>query len=116
MSIHRTDCVNMIHLTGPERERLIPAEWEVPAEGASVGSYMAEINIYANDRQGLLMEFSKVFTEMEIDVKSMNVRTSKQGKATVEMGFVVHGREQLAKIIEKLRQIPEVIDIERAVG
>lgn len=116
MSIHRTDCVNMIHLSGPERARLIPAEWEVPAEGASGGSYMAEIKIYSVDRQGLLLEFSKVFTEMEIDVKSMNMRTSKQGKATIEIGFVVLGREQLAKVIEKLRQIPEVIDIERSVG
>lgn len=116
MSIHRTDCVNMIHLTGPERERLIPAEWEAPEEGASGGSYMAEIKIYTVDRQGLLLEFSKVFTEMEIDVKSMNMRTSKQGKATIEIGFVVQGREQLAKVIEKLRQIPEVIDIERSVG
>ena len=116
MSIHRTDCVNMIHLTGPERARLISAEWESPEEGAGKASYMAEIKIYAEDKQGLLMELSKVFTEMEIDVKSMNVRTSKQAKATIEMGFIVHGREQLAKIIEKLRQIPTVIDIERSVG
>ncbi len=116
MSIHRTDCVNMIHLSGPERARLISAEWEKPEEGAGKASYMAEIKIFAEDKQGLLMELSKVFTEMEIDVKSMNVRTSKQSKATIEMGFIVHGREQLAKIIEKLRQIPSVIDIERSVG
>ena len=28
LSIHRTDCINMIHLSESERARLIPAEWE----------------------------------------------------------------------------------------
>lgn len=116
MSIHRTDCVNMIHLSEPERARLISAEWEKPEEGVGSGSYLAEIKMYANDRQGLLMDMSKVFTEMNIDVKSMNVRTSKQGTATIEAGFIVNGREELSKVIEKLRQLTGVLDIERAVG
>ena len=80
------------------------------------GQYLAEIKMYANDRQGLLMDMSKVFTEMNIDVKSMNVRTSKQGTATIEAGFIVRGREELGKVIGKLRQIVGVLDIERAVG
>ena len=77
---------------------------------------MAEIRMYAMDRTGFLMEISKVFTENKIDVKSMNARTSKQGKVTLEIGFIVHGREELAKVAEKLRQIDGVIDIERAVS
>ena len=116
MSIHRTDCVNIIHLSETERVRLIPAEWEKPEEGTDTGSYLAEIKMYANDRQGLLMDMSKVFTEMNIDVKSMNVRTSKQGTATIEAVFIVRGREELGKVIGKLRQIVGVLDIERAVG
>ena len=68
MSIHRTDCVNIIHLSEAERARLIPAEWEKPEEGTDTGSYLAEIKMYANDRQGLLMDMSKVFTEMNIDM------------------------------------------------
>ena len=115
MSIHRTDCVNIIHLSESERARLIPAEWEQSDEKGN-GLYMAEIKMYAHDRQGMLMEISKIFTENKIDVKNMNVRTSKKGTATVEMGFIVHSREELTKIIEKLHQLEGVIDIERAVG
>lgn len=48
--------------------------------------------MYANDRQGLLMDMSKVFTEMNIDVKSMNVRTSKQGTATIEAWIYCPGK------------------------
>ena len=116
MSIHRTDCVNILHLSEVERARLIDAEWEQNSKEAEGGQYLAEIKMYASDRQGLLMEISKVFTEVKVDVKSLNVRTSKQGTATIEVGFIVHGREELSQVIGKLRQLDGVIDIERAIG
>ena len=72
--------------------------------------------MYANDQQGLLMEISRIFTEGNVDVKSMNVRTSKKGTATIEMGFIVHGREELERIVKKLQQLSGIIDIERAKG
>ena len=85
LSIHRTDCINMIHLSESERARLIPAEWETEVTEKSGGQYLAEIKMYANDQQGLLMEISRIFTEGNVDVKSMNVRTSKKGTATIEI-------------------------------
>ena len=116
LSIHRTDCINMIHLSESERARLIPAEWETEVTEKSGGQYLAEIKMYANDQQGLLMEISQIFTEGNVDVKSMNVRTSKKGTATIEMGFIVHGREELERIVKKLQQLSGIIDIERATG
>ena len=116
LSIHRTDCINMIHLSEAERVRLIPAEWETEVTEKSGGQYLAEIKMYANDQQGLLMEISRIFTEENVDVKSMNVRTSKKGTATIEMGFIVHGREELERIVKKLQQLSGIIDIERATG
>ena len=116
LSIHRTDCINMIHLSESERARLIPAEWETEVTEKSGGQYLAEIKMYANDQQGLLMEISRIFTEGNVDVKSMNVRTSKKGTATIEMGFIVHGREELERIVKKLQQLSGIINIERATG
>ena len=116
LSIHRTDCINMIHLSESECARLIPAEWETEVTEKSGGQYLAEIKMYANDQQGLLMEISRIFTEGNVDVKSMNVRTSKKGTATIEMGFIVHGREELERIVKKLQQLSGIIDIERATG
>ena len=116
LSIHRTDCINMIHLSEAERARLIPAEWETEVTEKSGGQYLAEIKMYANDQQGLLMEISRIFTEENVDVKSMNVRTSKKGTATIEMGFIVHGREELERIAKKLQQLPGILDIERTTG
>ena len=115
MSIHRTDCINIINLTESERIRLIDAEWEASLTEES-GQYQTGIKIYANNRQGLLMEISKIFTEFKIDINAFNTHISKQGIATMELGFVVTGRDELRHITEKLRQIPSVIDIERTTG
>ena len=62
------------------------------------------------------MEISKIFTEFKIDINAFNTHISKQGIATMELGFVVTGRDELRHITEKLRQIPSVIDIERTTG
>lgn len=112
ISIHRTDCVNMIHLPEDERNRLIEAEWSAQAK-KNEDYYPVEIVIYSYNRSGVLFDVSKIFTENGIDVKSMNVRTSKQDKATIVVGFETKGVEQLNKLVKKLRNVESVIDIER---
>jgi GTP pyrophosphokinase len=78
--------------------------------------YAAEIKIYANNRSGVLVDVSKVFTENLIDVTSMTVGTSKQGTATISVGFDIKGVEQLRTIVAKLRNVESVLDIERTTG
>ncbi len=115
-SIHRTDGVNIINLPEDERVRLIDAEWQQPEEDEGRERYTTEIQIYANNRIGMFVDISKVFTERQIDITSMNVRTSKQGKATIIMTFDIHGIEELNRLTDKLRQIEGVLDIERTAG
>ena len=115
ISIHRTDCINILNLPELERARLIDAEWQEPDKVASE-KYMAEIKIYANNRNGLLADISKALTEKNIDILSMNTRTNKQGLATMQISFEISGREELNRVIDKIRGIASVIDIERTTG
>ena len=116
VSIHRTDCINIINLPEDERVRLIDAEWQQSGEDGSRERYSTEIQIYANNRIGIFVDISKVFTERQIDITSINVRTSKQGKATIIMTFDIHGKEELNRLTDKIRQIEGVLDIERTAG
>ena len=116
VSIHRTDCVNMLHLTDMERVRLIEAEWQAEALENSTGDYHAEIKIFCHDRAGLLVDISRIFTEADINITTIHSKTSKQGIATIEVGFHTKGREQIIRIIEKIKQIEGVMDIERTTG
>ena len=114
VSIHRRDCVNVIKMQEEDRSRLIEARWQ--SDSQSVGKYAATIKIFANNRSGLLADISRALTEKNIDIISMNTRTSKQGLATMETSFQVSSRNQLREIVDKIRQIDSAIDIERTTG
>ena len=116
ITIHRTDCINVLNLPEIERSRLIDAEWQGVEEDNSAATYSTEISIFANNRIGMFVDISKIFTEREIDIKAMSSRVNKQGKATITMSFDIHGIEELNNLMAKLRQIDGVLDIERTTG
>ena len=115
ITIHRTDCVNVLNMSETDRTRLIEAEWQQP-DTKEKEKYMAEIQVYANNRTGLLVDLSKIFTERKIDLRSINSLTSKQEKATISMSFEIGSKEELRSLIEKIRQVESVIDVERTTG
>ena len=116
VSIHRTDCINMINLSAADRERLIDAEWQQNAQGEENEKYVADINIFADNRHGLLADISKALTEKNINILSMNTRINKQGIVTLSTSFEISGREELNRIMERIRNVESVIDIERTTG
>ena len=116
VSIHRTDCINVINLSEMERARLIEAEWAAGAENETEGEYLAEIRIFCQDRAGLLVDITRIFTERDINIDSIHSKTSKQGVATIAVSFYTKGRSAISSLVEKLRQIDNVLDIERVTG
>ncbi|MBQ6318523.1 MAG: bifunctional (p)ppGpp synthetase/guanosine-3',5'-bis(diphosphate) 3'-pyrophosphohydrolase [Lachnospiraceae bacterium] len=117
VSIHRTDCVNIIALPEDERARLIEAVWEREVRVSdNTEKFETGIRIFAQDRHGLLMDVTKNLTERGVSILNMNVRTSKQGTVTIELSFSTSGKEELTDVVQKLRAINGIIDIERTAG
>ena len=115
VTVHRTDCTNIMNMSEEDRTRLIEAEW-LRTDEAQSDTYEAEINIYAQNRTGLLVDISRVFTERKIDIGSLSSRANKQGTATLEMSFQVHSKDELGAVIAQIRKIPSVIDVTRKIG
>ena len=116
VSIHRTDCVNMIHISEEDRARILEAEWMASPDEVTGKAYKADINIYVEDRVGVLVEVARVFTENEINVTAMSSRSGKNNTATINAAFDIHSVAQLNKVIDKLRNLECVYDIERTTG
>ncbi len=116
VSIHRTDCINVINLSDMERARLIEAEWQAGAELDKLGEYVADIKIFCHDRSGLLVDITRVFTERDINILGLHSKTSKQGIATIDVSFKTKGRSEISSLVERIRQIESIIDIERTTG
>ncbi|GKX29385.1 GTP pyrophosphokinase [Vallitalea longa] len=113
VSIHRTDCSNIINLSELERHRLIEAEWQNLDEKESSRLYQVEIQIISSNRVGLLVDISKVLTEERIPVKSLNARSIKGDKSIFNVTMDINGVNQLTKLTKKLNGIEGVEEIIR---
>ncbi|MFA7572312.1 MAG: bifunctional (p)ppGpp synthetase/guanosine-3',5'-bis(diphosphate) 3'-pyrophosphohydrolase, partial [Lutispora sp.] len=109
VSIHRTDCPNAGDLQS-EPDRLIEVEWNTQ----SMVSYNADVQVKANDRQGLLAEVTSIINENKINIISFYSRTSKDKVANINFILEINDVEQLNKLIRKFRRIEGVIDVFRA--
>ncbi|MBQ9827754.1 MAG: bifunctional (p)ppGpp synthetase/guanosine-3',5'-bis(diphosphate) 3'-pyrophosphohydrolase [Lachnospiraceae bacterium] len=115
VSVHRTDCVNIINVSPAEKFRLIEAEWESSGENSD-DMYTADIRVYVYNRVGALVSVARVFTENDINILSMTTNATKGERASIDMSFDVKDRAELTKIMDKLRQVDMVIDIKRSKG
>lgn len=116
VTIHRTDCINMMNLSDMEKTRLIEAEWQEGSGSGEHGLYLGEVKIYGHNRTGLLVDITRIFTEREIDINSIHSKISKQGIATISIAFGTKGKDEMNHIISKIRQVESVMDIERTSG
>lgn len=116
VSIHRNDCINIISLVDIERERMIDAEWQQDFDVKDNEKYLAEIKIYAENRGGLLADITRLMAEKKIDITAVNIRINKQNMAIMDIGFEIKSREELTMIIDKIRSIKSIIDIERTMN
>lgn len=116
VSIHRIDCVNIINLSPEEKSRVIQAEWMHSDKAPENEKYMAQILVYAFNRNGLLADIAKALTEKNIDIISLQTKTSKKGIATMNICFEISSKEELGRIIDKIEAINSVMKVERTSG
>lgn len=115
ISIHRCDCSNILSLPETEKARIIEAEWE-KSEDSVKDKYIAELQVIANNRNGLLVDITKVLSEKDIGILSLNTRMSKSGVGTITISFEISNTDELQRVTEKLRMIESVLSVERATG
>ncbi len=109
VSVHRTDCTNANKLR-EEPERLIPVAWASEGPGSV---FQVTLQLEALDRNGLLMELTRVINEQRVSVVAMNSHASEDHVATVRFTFTVSNTKQLGSLMTQLRNAEGVFDVYR---
>lgn len=109
VSIHRTDCVNVEDLLQDEN-RIIDVEWY---NEKTEGTYNVDIEIFSNDRTGLLSDIVKEITSQKINIMGANTKTSKERIAIIEITVEVENVDQLSNIIKAIRKVDSVYEVKR---
>ena len=115
VSIHRTDCMNIINMDESDRRRLLEAEWQLPDKGVEGVHYRAELRVIGMDRVGFLLDISRIIAEDHISVKDMSARTV-NNDAIIMLSLEITSREELDRIISRLQKITGVHEIERVIS
>lgn len=111
VSIHRIDCDN-IDLTDEEaNQKLVEVEWDQST--SIIKEFDVEIIMQADDRRGLFVDVSKVFSDEKITVNSINARKNKDSIAIMNAGITVSSKEQLKGIINKLKRLDGMHSVSR---
>ncbi|MCL2699231.1 MAG: TGS domain-containing protein, partial [Defluviitaleaceae bacterium] len=111
VSVHRTDCVNILNLSELDRNRLMESEWQLPKNTES-RHYVVDIRVMGGDRNGMLLDITRILDDEKISVKTMNARTP-DGTAIFDIALVISNREQLERARMKISNVRDIYKVER---
>ncbi len=111
VTVHRGDCAWVEKLDAAHRERLVNVHWSEQSES---DTYPVDIRVIASDRKGLLRDISTVMANEEVAVIGVNTRSDpRTDRASMRFTAEVTSMGQLSRILEKIAQLPDVLEVSR---
>ena len=109
VSVHRSNCVNLEHLSDTQRERMVPVHW-APSD-ASV--FLVAIQVEALDRTRLLSDVTRVLSDQHVNILSASVQTTRDRVALSRFTFEMGDPKHLGDVLRAVRNIDGVYDVYR---
>ena len=109
VSVHRADCTNID--SNDAQTRLIPVEWESSLNDRK--EYNVDIEINGYDRRGLLNEVLQAVNETKTNISAVSGRSDRNKMATISMSIAIHNVNHLQKVVERIKQIPDIYSVRR---
>ena len=108
VSIHRKDCVNVKDLL-KEENRIIDVSWVDERQA----SYNVDIEVYANDRSGLLADVIKGISNTKANMIGVNAKAGKDRIAIIELTIETKNLDELNTILKAIRKVDSVYEVKR---
>ena len=109
VSVHRADCKNLKDLFLDEESRMIDVYWYTEKEAA----YNVDIEIFANDRSGLLADIISQISTTKTKLVAVNCRANKERIAITDITIEVEDLEQLNNVLKAIRKVDSVYEVKR---
>ena len=109
ISVHRADCGNLKNLIMEDGDKVVDVSW-----GTSNGrAYIAEIQVKAEDRSGLLTDIMGIISELNLQLNALNAKSAKGSMAYVNIKVKIDTVELLKDLMRKIRHLKGIIDVYR---
>jgi GTP pyrophosphokinase len=108
VSVHSTHCPNLVNLLGSDR--VTEVEWvQVPQDEV----FTVRLAISAEDRQGMLADIASAISNLKTNIRESRARTDQDGKGTIDLTVDINDTRHLRKVIQVLKGIRGIHDVER---
>ncbi len=109
VSVHRADCRNLKDLFLDEENRMIDVYWL----SEKAAAYNVDIEIFANDRNGLLADIISQIGTTKTKLIAVSSRANKERIAITELTLEVENLEELNNVLKVIRKIDSVYEVKR---
>lgn len=109
VSIHKSDCHNLLNLKQSQANRITQVSWGQAPEKL----YPVELIIKAYDRRGLLKDITMALSNDDVNIVAMNTLSQEDGTADFVITVEIDSLQHLGLILNKLQQLPNVMDVRR---
>ncbi|MCG0277521.1 MAG: bifunctional (p)ppGpp synthetase/guanosine-3',5'-bis(diphosphate) 3'-pyrophosphohydrolase [Thermanaeromonas sp.] len=109
VSVHRSDCPNILHHLKQEPERIIEVAWDQDAEA----TYQVQIEALAWDRPRLAMDIMTAVADTKTIINAVHARATRNNMATVDLKLEIRSLEHLQYIMDKIKRIKDVMEVKR---
>ena len=108
VSVHRKDCINVKDLL-TEENRIIDVKWYEETKE----NYNVNIEVLANDRNGLLVDILNQVKDTKAKLMGVNTKTTKERIAIIDLNIEVENIEELNKVIRTIKKVDSVYEVRR---
>ncbi|MDR9497709.1 MAG: bifunctional (p)ppGpp synthetase/guanosine-3',5'-bis(diphosphate) 3'-pyrophosphohydrolase [Hydrogenovibrio sp.] len=117
VTVHRQDCGNILNLTFEEQKRLLEVAWAGSKPASAGRPTLANIQLLAFDRKGLLRDVMTLLTQADINLLSSDTKTDREdGSVSMTLQVELDERIQLGELLDQLEQVQNVVSSSIDVG
>lgn len=110
ITVHRKDCKNITHLSEEKQAQLLTVTW-----GEEKTTHAVPIVVQAYNAQNLLNNVSQILTHAKIHIFTANMHSNPDLSGELNMSIQVENTSQLSLILDKINQLPNIIEARRQV-
>jgi GTP pyrophosphokinase len=111
VAVHSINCPNVNNLLY-EPDRRIDVQWARSDKEGQPISYPVKLTLFCDDRFGMLKQITSVISDQNTNIRNIEARTS-NGQASIDVVLEIADLKHLQTIINGVRQIPGVHDVQR---
>ncbi|ENZ02137.1 RelA/SpoT family protein [Clostridium thermobutyricum] len=109
VSIHRKDCSNLQNLIKEDPDKVLEASFGEDKKSA----YVAEVQIKAEDRLGILSDLMIIINESGLVLTALNANSAKNNVAIINLKVKIKSIDQLKELMRKIRNLKGILDVYR---